>query len=84
MKRSIIIYVTARGGSTLKRTGTVLMFIGAVMLGIFMFADLTMDFDLWIIGFLVSMVIAISGTVMLIIYLARGIKADKASKNDSE
>lgn len=77
-------FATARGGSTLKRTGTVLMFIGAVMLGIFMFADLTMDFDLWIIGFLVSIVIAISGTVMLIIYLARGIKADKASKNDFE
>ncbi|MEK5217179.1 hypothetical protein [Psychrobacillus sp. FSL H8-0487] len=68
----------------MKRTGTVLMFIGAVMLGIFMFADLTMDFALWITGFLVSMVVAISGTVMLIIYLARGIKADKASKNDSE
>ncbi|SFQ72027.1 hypothetical protein SAMN05421670_3592 [Psychrobacillus psychrotolerans] len=68
----------------MKRTGTVLMFIGAVMLGIFMFADLTMDFGLWITGFLVSMVVAISGTVMLIIYLARGIKADKASKNDFE
>lgn len=77
-------FVTARGGSTLKRTGTVLMFIGAVMLGIFMFADLTMDFGLWITGFLISMVVAISGTVMLIIYLARGIKADKASKNDFE
>lgn len=68
----------------MKRTGTVLMFIGAVMLGIFMFADLRMDFNLWITGFLLSMVVAISGTVMLIIYLARGIKADKASKNDSE
>lgn len=68
----------------MKRTGTVLMFIGAVMLGIFMFADLTMDFNLWITGFLLSMVVAISGTVMLIIYLARGIKADKASKNDFE
>ncbi|MEK5148443.1 hypothetical protein MKX53_15715 [Psychrobacillus sp. FSL K6-4615] len=68
----------------MKRTGTVLMFIGAVMLGIFMFADLTMDFNLWITGFLLSMVVAISGTVMLIIYLARGTKADKASKNDFE
>lgn len=68
----------------MKRTGTVLMFIGAVLLGIFMFADLTMDFGLWITGFLISVVVAISGTVMLIIYLARGIKADKASKNDSE
>jgi len=73
---------TARGGSTMKRTGAVLMFIGAVMLGIFLFADLTMDFGLWLTGFLISMIIAVTGTVMLIIYLARGIKADKATKND--
>lgn len=58
------------------------MFIGAVMLAIFMFADLTMDFGLWITGFLISMVVAITGIVMLIIYLAKGIKADKATKND--
>jgi len=66
----------------MKRTGAVLMFIGAVMLGIFLFADLTMDFGLWLTGFLISMIIAVTGTVMLIIYLARGIKADKATKND--
>lgn len=58
------------------------MFIGAVMLAVFMFADLTMDFGLWITGFLISMLVAISGTVTLIIYLAKRIKADKASKND--
>ncbi|WP_277587034.1 hypothetical protein [Psychrobacillus antarcticus] len=66
----------------MKVTGTVLMFIGAVMLAIFMFADLTMNFGLWITGFLISMLAAISGTVTLIIYLAKGIKSDKASKND--
>ncbi|WP_419959997.1 hypothetical protein [Psychrobacillus sp. BM2] len=66
----------------MKIPGAVLMFIGAVMLAIFMFADLTMDFGLWITGFLISMVVAITGTVMLIIYLAKGIKADKATKND--
>lgn len=58
------------------------MFIGAIMLAIFMLADLTMDFSLWITGFLISMLVAVSGTVMLIIYLAKGIKADKISKND--
>lgn len=58
------------------------MFIGAIMLAIFMFADLTMDFGLWITGFLISLIIAVSGTVTLIIYLAKGIKADKILKND--
>jgi len=58
------------------------MFIGAIMLAIFMFADLTMDFGLWITGFLISLLIAVSGTVTLIIYLAKGIKADKNFKND--
>lgn len=58
------------------------MFIGAIMLAIFMFADLTMDFGLWITGFLISLIIAVSGTVTLIIYLAKGIKADKNFKND--
>ncbi|MEK3980053.1 hypothetical protein MKY37_13460 [Psychrobacillus sp. FSL K6-2836] len=66
----------------MKITGAVLMFIGAIMLAIFMFADLTMDFGLWITGFLISLLIAVSGTVTLIIYLAKGIKADKNFKND--
>ena len=58
------------------------MFIGAVMLAIFMFVDLKVDFGLWIIGFLISMIVAASGAVTLIFYLAKGIKADKASNND--
>ena len=66
----------------MKKIGVVLMFIGAVMLAIFMFVDLKVDFGLWIIGFLISMIIAASGAVTLIFYLAKGIKADKASKND--
>ena len=77
-------FATARGGSPLKRTGAVLMFIGAVMLAIFMFANFTVDFGLWMTGFLVSMIVAVSGTVILIIYLARGIKAEKSSKKDFE
>ena len=66
----------------MKITGAGLMFIGAVMLAIFIFADLSMDFGLWIIGFLISTLVAVSGTVTLIIYLAKGIKADKTSKTD--
>lgn len=58
------------------------MFIGAVMLATFMFVDLKVDFGLWITGFLISMIVAASGAVTLIFYLAKGIKADKASNND--
>ena len=64
----------------MKKIGVVLMFIGAVMLAIFMFVDLKVDFGLWITGFLISMIVAASGAVTLIFYLAKGIKADKASK----
>ncbi|PZX04637.1 hypothetical protein C7437_104149 [Psychrobacillus insolitus] len=66
----------------MKKIGVVLMFIGAVMLATFMFVDLKVDFGLWITGFLISMIVAASGAVTLIFYLAKGIKADKASNND--
>ena len=66
----------------MKITGAVLMFIGAVMLAIFIFADLSMDFGLWVTGFSISTLVAVLGTVTLIIYLAKSIKADKTSKTD--
>ena len=61
----------------MKTRGIVLMFIGAVMLAFFMYVNIPMSFSLWIIGFLISMLVAASGAVMLIVYLAKGIKADK-------
>ena len=61
----------------MKTRGIVLMFIGAVMLAFFMYVNIPMSFGLWITGFVISMLVAASGAVMLIVYLAKGIKADK-------
>ena len=61
----------------MKTRGIVLMFIGAVMLAFFMYVNIPMSFGLWVTGFLISMLVAASGAVMLIVYLAKGIKADK-------
>ena len=61
----------------MKTRGIALMFIGAVMLAFFMYVNIPMNFGLWLTGFLMSMLIAASGAVMLIVYLAKGIKEDK-------
>ena len=74
----------ARGGSTLKNTGITLMFIGAVMLAIFLYVDMQISFGLWLTGFLISMLVAGTGAITMIVYLAKGIKADKLRKNDSK
>ena len=74
----------ARGGSTLKNTGITLMFIGAVMLAIFLYVDMQISFGLWLTGFIISMLVAGSGAITMIVYLAKGIKADKLRKNDSK
>ncbi len=65
----------------MKTRGIALMFIGAVMLAFFMYVNIPMNFGLWLTGFLISMLIAASGAVMLIVYLAKGIKADKRGKS---
>lgn len=66
----------------MKKSGMILMFVGALMLAFFMFVDLSMNFGLWITCFIISMIISASGAVTLIVYFAQGIKADKISKND--
>ncbi|WP_413366681.1 hypothetical protein [Lysinibacillus sp. 3P01SB] len=66
----------------MKNTGIVMMFIGAVMLAIFMYADMQLTFGLWLTGFIISMLIAGAGAIMLIIYLAKGIRDEKISKDD--
>ncbi|KGR84537.1 hypothetical protein [Lysinibacillus odysseyi] len=68
----------------MKKTGSVLMFIGAVMLAIFMYADLKLTFGLWATGFIISMLIAAVGAITLIIYFAKGIRDDNRSKNSSK
>jgi uncharacterized protein (DUF983 family) len=77
-----IFCIAARGGSTMKKTGIMMMFIGAVMLAIFMYVDLKLTFGLWLTGFIISMLIAGAGAVTLIIYLAKGIRDEKITKDD--
>ena len=84
MDKYIYFCKAARGGSTLKNTGITLMFIGAVMLAIFLYVDMQISFGLWLTGFIISMFVAGSGAITMIIYLAKGIKADKLRKNDSQ
>ena len=64
----------------MKTRGIVLMFIGAVMLAFFMYVNVPMNFVVWVTGFLIGMLIAASGAVMVIIHLARGIKAEQREK----
>ena len=61
----------------MKTRGTVLMFIGALMLAFFMYVNIPMSFALWMTGFIISMLVAATGAVMLMIYLAKGIKEDQ-------
>ena len=61
----------------MKTRGIVLMFIGAVMLAFFMYVNIPMNFGLWLTGFLISMLMAASGAVMVIVHLAKGIKAEQ-------
>ena len=60
------------------------MFIGAVMLAVFMYVDMQISFGLWLTGFIISMLVAGSGAITMIVYLAKGIKADKLRKNESK
>lgn len=61
----------------MKTRGITLMFVGAVMLAFFMYVNIPMNFGIWLTGFLISMIIAASGAVMVIVHLAKGIKEDK-------
>ena len=61
----------------MKTRGITLMFIGAMMLAFFMYVNIPMNFGIWLTGFLISMIIAASGAVIVIVHLAKGIKEDK-------
>lgn len=61
----------------MKTRGITLMFVGAVMIAFFMYVNIPMNFGIWLTGFLISMIIAASGAVMVIVHLAKGIKEDK-------
>ncbi|MFY3790411.1 hypothetical protein ACOQFO_01630 [Ureibacillus sp. MALMAid1270] len=61
----------------MKKLGLLFLFIGIILTSIFMFFDFGMTFEVWLIGFLVSMAISAAGFVLLIFDLARAIKAEK-------
>ncbi|CAM5195035.1 putative protein OS=Ureibacillus acetophenoni OX=614649 GN=SAMN05877842_105163 PE=4 SV=1 [Ureibacillus acetophenoni] len=64
----------------MKKLGLLFLFIGIVLTSIFMFFEFGMTFEVWLIGFLISMAVSATGFVLLIIDLARAIKAENRSK----
>ncbi|HWK23585.1 MAG TPA: hypothetical protein VNS08_11200 [Ureibacillus sp.] len=68
----------------MKKLGLLLMFIGIVLIAIFTLSNIQMTFNVWIIGFLFSMLVSIVGIVLLIVDLAKAIKAEKLSKSETK
>ncbi|SOC39326.1 hypothetical protein SAMN05877842_105163 [Ureibacillus acetophenoni] len=67
----------------MKKLGLLLLFIGIILIAIFMFTDIQMSFNFWLIGFLVGMLVSAAGMVLLIIDLAKAIKAEKLAKKNN-
>lgn len=63
------------------KPGILTMFLGAILIAIFLLIDLNLNFKVWVICFLISLLVAAIGAVMSIIELAKKIKEEKASKN---
>ena len=59
------------GGFILGKRAITVMFIGAVLLAIFLFVPLDMEFGLWVTCFIISMIIAAVGAVMALISLIK-------------
>ena len=53
------------------------MFIGIILIAIFMLSDIQMSIQFWLTGFIISMLVSCAGIVLLIIDLAKAIKAEK-------
>lgn len=64
----------------MNRRGMLLMFIGAVLIAIMMFVNIPVSVTVWTILFVISLLIAATGTVMCILTLAKSIKADYDTK----
>ncbi len=62
----------------MNKPGVLLMFIGAVLIALLLFINFPISFSVWVTLFIVSMVIAGSGTVLSIVELGKKIKADQA------
>ncbi|KGR73540.1 hypothetical protein [Ureibacillus manganicus] len=64
----------------MKKLGLLLLFIGIVLIAIFMIADIEMTVEFWLIGFVISMVVSTAGFILLIADLAKAIKEEKRAK----
>ena len=67
----------------MKKLGLLLLFIGIILIAIFMLTDIQMSFNFWLTGFLISMLVSAAGMVLLIIDLAKAIKAEKLAKKNN-
>lgn len=70
----------------MKKIGLLLMFLGIVLLAIFLLSDFgnEMSLTVWLVGFLFAMVVSIVGIVLLIIDLFKAIKEEKLAKQKTE
>ena len=62
------------------KPGILTMFLGAVLIAIVLLIDLNISFTTWLILFLISIIVAVIGTIMSIVELAKKIKAEQAEK----
>ena len=62
------------------KPGVLTMFLGAVLIAIVLLIDLNISFTTWLILFLISIIVAVIGTIMSIVELAKKIKAEQAEK----
>ena len=62
------------------KPGILTMFLGAVLIAIMLLIDLNISFNTWLILFLLSIAVAVIGTIMSIVELAKKIKDEQAEK----
>ena len=62
------------------KPGILTMFLGAVLIALVLLIDLNISFNTWFILFLISVAVAVIGTIMSIVELAKKIKEEQAEK----
>lgn len=62
------------------KPGILTMFLGAVLIALVLLIDLNISFNTWLILFLISVAVAVIGTIMSIVELAKKIKEEQAEK----
>ena len=61
------------------KPGILTMFLGAVLIALVLLIDLNISFNTWLILFLISVAVAVIGTIMSIVELAKKIKEEQKS-----